>query len=361
MRLRLVADDLTGALDTAARFAASGAVPVLWTPPTLPAAGPLAVDSGTREMSRAEASARVAAIVAALPQAPDALYYAKLDSLLRGHAAAEIAAWLSVLRPAACLIAPAFPYQGRITRGGRQMVRDGADWKPTDTDLADDLANEGLIVQRRRPGDAAPTGLSLWDAESDADLAAIAAAGRTLTGPVLWCGSGGLASALAGPVAVPDLPAALPRPLLGLFGTDHPVTAAQLAACGVPLLSAAGDVAVRLLSEGLALVRPDLPEGLSRDAAARRIATAFATLTERLPPPATLVVSGGETLRALCAALAAERLDLTGEILPGVPRAVLRGGRWDGVGVVSKSGAFGPPGLLRDLLFPPPKRKDTPR
>lgn len=359
MRLRLVADDLTGALDTAARFVVDAAVPVRWTMADKGDEGPVAIDSGTREMPRAEARARVAAIVSSLPRGSDALYYAKIDSLLRGHAAAEIAAWIEVLRPDACLIAPAFPYQGRITRDARQWVRDGESWTSVATDLSADLVAEGLAVRRCRPGEAAPFGVSLWDAESDADLAAVAAAGRALSGPVLWCGSGGLAAVLAGPAAA-DLAANPRRPLLGMFGTDHPVTQAQLAACGVPLLPpVVGDVAAHLLSEGIAMVRPELPDGLSRAEAAGRIAEDFADLVERLPPPVTLLVSGGETLRALCGALAAERLDLFGQILPGVPRAVMRGGPWDGVEVISKSGAFGPPNLLRDLLFSIPERKES--
>ena len=48
--------------------------------------------------------------------------------------------------------------------------------------------------------------------------------------------------------------------------------------------------------------------------------------------------------------LGAASLEVQGRILPGLPRSVLRGGLWDGVTVVSKSGAFGPPHLLRDLL-----------
>ncbi|WP_244439541.1 nucleotide-binding domain containing protein [Azospirillum baldaniorum] len=66
-------------------------------------------------------------------------------------------------------------------------------------------------------------------------------------------------------------------------------------------------------------------------------------------------MSGGETLRALCGALGAGRLDLDGALLPGVPGSTLRGGAWDGVRVVSKSGAFGDPSLLRRLI-----RGDTP-
>jgi uncharacterized protein YgbK (DUF1537 family) len=69
-----------------------------------------------------------------------------------------------------------------------------------------------------------------------------------------------------------------------------------------------------------------------------------------LEPPGTLVAAGGETLRGLCVALGAQCLEVQGSIQPGLPRSILRGGRWDGVTVVSKSGAFGSPGLLRDLL-----------
>ena len=38
------------------------------------------------------------------------------------------------------------------------------------------------------------------------------------------------------------------------------------------------------------------------------------------------------------------------QIAPGLPRSTLRGGRWDGLPVVSKSGAFGTEGVWRDLL-----------
>jgi D-threonate/D-erythronate kinase len=39
-----------------------------------------------------------------------------------------------------------------------------------------------------------------------------------------------------------------------------------------------------------------------------------------------------------------------GAILPGVPRSIMRGGRWDGVTIVSKSGAFGGPDLFQQLV-----------
>jgi len=192
-----------------------------------------------------------------------------------------------------------------------------------------------------------------------------------LSGRVLWCGSGGLAAALAAALAAvmtpagesapsfaaTPLPQPLPRPLLGLFGTDHPVTMAQLAACGDDVLvlpdggtASAARAAGRLAERGVALVRLGLPDGLARDAAAERIGRELGALARRLVPPSTLLVSGGETLRALCQALGAGRLDINGTLLPGVPGSTLCGGAWNGVRVVSKSGAFGDPSLLRRLI-----------
>lgn len=109
-RLFLVADDLTGALDAATRFASPTApVTVRWRVGGPPTRGHLALDAGTREVDADTARAMVAALVATAPRDPSTLFYAKLDSLLRGNAAAEIAAWIDGLRPSACLIAPAFP------------------------------------------------------------------------------------------------------------------------------------------------------------------------------------------------------------------------------------------------------------
>ena len=64
----------------------------------------------------------------------------------------------------------------------------------------------------------------------------------------------------------------------------------------------------------------------------------------------TLVVSGGATLHGLCVALGATRLDVDGEIGPGIPTAILRGGAWEGQRIVAKSGGFGDTGFLARIL-----------
>ncbi|HET6182844.1 MAG TPA: four-carbon acid sugar kinase family protein [Acetobacteraceae bacterium] len=350
IRFRILADDLTGALDSAAQFAPlAGAVPVFWGPPAdLP--WPAAVDAGTRELDSEEAAALTRFLVPVLEEADPA--FKKLDSLLRGHPAAEIAACLSEFDH--CIIATAFPAQGRITRDGRQFVAEGAEWRLVGPDLRSELAERGVAARLRRPGEPAPDGVSLWDAASESALDQVVAEGRCLAGRVLWCGTAGLASALAGRVPVPA-PALLP-PILALIGSDHHVSVAQLSAAWsfVRRISRgdaeeAAPIARRLARDNVA-VAVVVPPGMGRPEAGHHIAACLGRLLGWLDPPATLLVSGGETLRAVCRALGAARLDVDGQVAPGVPASVMRGGRWDGVRVVSKSGAFGDPGLLARLL-----------
>ncbi len=347
--LRLIADDLTGALDTAAEFCAlAGTVPVRCDACTAP--GSLAIATGTREASRDAAFARVAEAAPLLTGADIA--FKKLDSLLRGQPAAELAACLQGGAWRSVVLAPAFPAMGRVTRDGVQYAREADAWRQVAT-MSALLGAEDLAWH---VGDATaplPSGIVVFDAESDADLAAIVACGRAAPGPVLWCGSGGLGLALA--AATPVLrDAALRGPVLGLFGSDQAVTRRQLAACGPLWIETeeaipANRVAAALEARGAALVSLALPD-VTRAVAAQRIARSFAALVNALPPPGTLLVAGGETLFALCAALGVQALVADGVVAPGVPRSTLRGGRWDGVAVVSKSGAFGADHLWRDLL-----------
>ena len=350
--LRLVADDLTGALDSAARLVPLvGPVPVFWGAVPDPAPAHFALDGGTREESAAFASAvatRLGPVLAAGSPA-----FRKLDSLLRGHVAAEIAASAPLFDHV--LIAPAFPFQGRITRGGRQLSRDDAGgWRDSGIDLAGELAGLGVWVAPAVAGQAAPAGVSLWDAATDTDLDRIVAAGRALAGRVLWCGTAGLAGALAGrrPVPVPRLP----RPMLALVGSDQPVAKAQLAVLGrrhhvITDAAEANAIAGALEQDGVAAVSVSLPPMTPRTVAGVRIAEIFAGLLAGLGlPVGTLFISGGETLRGLCERLGATRLDVDGEVLPGIPTSILRGGAWEGQRIVSKSGAFGDAGVLARIL-----------
>src|SRR6202011_269100 len=85
--------------------------------------------------------------------------------------------------------------------------------------------------------------------------------GRRCPSNVLWCGSGGLASALARGSAV-GASSKLRTPVLGLFGSDQAVTAAQLEACQSVVVTlaehdqeSAGRIRQQLDRHDVALVR----------------------------------------------------------------------------------------------------------
>ncbi|QHO77139.1 Hrp-dependent type III effector protein [Bradyrhizobium sp. CCBAU 051011] len=355
--VRLLADDLTGALDTAAEFVGlCGPFDVIW-PEALPTTTPrsLAIDSGTRELATAESVEIVGRLAPLLGEGTIA--YKKVDSLLRGAWAAELGACLRSGHWASCVVAPAFEYQGRRTCDGQQFARTPeGDWYPVGANLLARLKAENIDARRGRSDTLSHGGVQVFDAESDRDLDRVVEMGRSLAAPVLWCGSGGLAGALArGRDA--GVSRRLKKPVLGLFGSDQIVTASQLEACGEATIAlaegeagGAARVQRKLADDGVALVKFSLAEGLSRAEAARRIAHEMTTLIATVDPPGTLIVAGGETLKALCVALGAQALQVTGRLVPGLPRSTLQGGRWAGVDLISKSGAFGTRELWRDLL-----------
>jgi uncharacterized protein YgbK (DUF1537 family) len=351
--LRLLADDMTGALDTAAAFC--GLVSPLRVGIAPVNGRSLVLDTGTREKTPEEATLAAAAAAPLLAPSSGRLSYFKVDSLLRGHAGRELAAILATTGFDRVIIAPAMPEQGRRTRSGRQhWMKDGA-WTPTGEDLGTTLGAAGHPVARLQPGDEPAPGISLFDASTAADLDGIVGRGLLMAGSLLWVGSAGLARALARALSLPSAAAAPAwhSPLLGLIGTDHPVTAAQLAA--VPQqhlrLHNQGPAAINdlLASTGAAFVTCDLGPGTARAAARAAIADRFSALIPHVPRPGTLLVSGGETLRSLLPALDATGLDVLGELQPGIPLSRLTEGPWRGTAVISKSGAFGEPCLLAAL------------
>lgn len=347
--VRVLADDLTGALDAAARFVPlTGPMPVFWKPPRS-LVGSAAIDAETRESRPEQAQSMIRRLTSVLCEGDIA--FKKLDSLLRGHPAAELVG--AIRRFDHCIIAPAFPFQGRVTCGGRQIVRTSEGPRLIGFDLRQELRALGVETALCGAGDTAPAGVSLWNAESDSDLAAIVAAGRRLSGRTLWCGTAGLAGALAGHAGAAVV---LELPVLALIGSDHSATVAQLSAAWahVHRLSRASaeevaPIALRLTHTS-AVVTTVVPPAATRLTARKHIEQCFAGFLDQVEAPQTLLVSGGETLRAVCDQLGARSLDVDGEVVPGVPTSIMRGGRWDGQRVVSKSGGFGDPSLLVQLL-----------
>jgi 4-phospho-D-threonate 3-dehydrogenase / 4-phospho-D-erythronate 3-dehydrogenase len=165
------------------------------------------VDLDTRRLGPAEATARVRELVT---RHDGERVFKKIDSLLRGNVAAELA----VLRDP--VVVPALPVEGRTVRGGVLHV-DGA---------------------------PRPTPVACHDAETDEDLDAIVAAhpGATLVG------SAGLAAALGRALDAQPLPPPVRtgRPLL--IGVGTPAADEQVARLGRAVIRGTAEEVARQIT-----------------------------------------------------------------------------------------------------------------
>lgn len=326
--LQIVADDLTGALDSAAPFA-SPAHPVhvgfSWR--AAPVARRLSISTDSRDLSPEDSEQVVIASMQAVAAtaASDTLWFKKVDSVLRGNPIGETLAALQVLGLSHLVFAPAYPDLGRITVQGQNHVveADGA-LRPVGPDLTRAF---------RRPSDTAEWPVvHVIDATTQAELrAAVSRLCSLLPRSTLWAGAGGLALALGGgggPVAFPPLARVL-------VGTRHPVTQEQV-----------GYLTARLESQpGPDLFHPALASATPDDTAAAISAHCRTFDAGDLAGRSVLVV-GGDTLATVLRAVEAEHLICIGEASAGVAVSQIVGGRWSGITLVSKSGGFG----TRDLL-----------
>lgn len=326
LQLAILADDLTGALDAAAPFAARGMeVDVALHPGAVAdiaqgGAQVIAVSTRSREMPPQEARAAVASAMAALPAG--IRLFKKIDSRLKGHIEAE----LSALDFARALVVPAIVDFGRVVEGA---------------------AVTGFGVERAIP--IAPIlgrfagRSSIPDIRSDEEMrSALALADEA----DLLVGARGLAEALARQVTGIERPTAPalagPRGIL-VVGSRDPITLAQVDAlrsrADVLHVPAPGGVldASPVLGAGKSLV---LVQAVPGDRAVPPDVVA-GNLAEHLRPLVadrcdTLFLTGGATAEAVLGALGIDRMRLLGECLPGLPVGIAQG-----LTIVAKSGGFG--------------------
>lgn len=125
----IIADDLTGANDTALQFHIRGAsTKILLDSDCIPKikAGTevWALSSESRNVSPKEAIAKVEkAVKTFTDNFSFDYYYKKIDSTLRGNIAPETLVMLNALGYDAAIIIPAFPQEGRITIGGYHLLK----------------------------------------------------------------------------------------------------------------------------------------------------------------------------------------------------------------------------------------------
>ncbi|MEN6564810.1 MAG: four-carbon acid sugar kinase family protein [Veillonellales bacterium] len=127
VKLAVIADDITGANDTAVQFAKHNIrsrVRIDFDQQKLlqEAADVIVVDTESRDIAPAEAYRKVKTACEALQISGVKNIYKKVDSTLRGNLGAEIEAAAMVFQPELVVIAPAFPGNHRTTVGGYHLL-----------------------------------------------------------------------------------------------------------------------------------------------------------------------------------------------------------------------------------------------
>ncbi len=386
----IVADDLTGAGDTAVQFVRAGWVTQLsmgGADEALSGAGAraevLAVTTNSRAMAPAAAGEAVRREVRRLRQAGVRRLYKKVDSTLRGAFRAEIeaarAAWSD---DAVAVICPAFPATGRTVRDGVLLVDD----RPvTETSAATDPVTP--VTQSHIPTllgcagiaaspDETPQALAariaqagpvvVVDAASEEDLERLARAVAELGERALPVGAGGL----AGPLARIWAGAQARGPVVVVVTSQHSAARSQAqtlqergARTWAPAPQQLADPAaweswaagVVASERGVADAGRDdtvlllAPEGrhagLDADTVAARLGELAARLIDALGA-AGVVATGGDGARQVLQSLGATGIALVDEVTGGVPMGTLTGGRAAGLPVVTKAGGFGSADVL---------------
>ncbi len=336
LKMLILADDLTGALDSAVGFAGPDwNVIVARSPEAVPTALPqepdvLAINTSSREVASEDAGNLVMAALAHLDPGQVGTVLKKVDSRLKGNVAAEtevLARWYAPARRIAC---PAIPGMDRCVVHGK-LEGDGVE---NPIPVADCF--EGIV--------------EVPDAASDADLdKLVQSAGRR----TLWIGARGIAFALARArgVTTPEV-ASLQSSVMIANGSRDPVTRAQIAALEsrIAIVEAPDGLVsdIDLPTMPLVLSISDGGAGISGQQAAARFAEGTAALARRIRP-AALLICGGESAQAILDQFGIDSLQVEAELCPGLPLCTIDA-EWGRVQLVTKSGGFGAPDLLAGLL-----------
>ncbi|MDQ3328269.1 MAG: four-carbon acid sugar kinase family protein [Chloroflexota bacterium] len=403
-RIAITADDLTGASDTGVQLARRSLHTIVALDPhqlgSLPDCDVLVVDTDSRALTGPEAYATVARAVRAVIAAGYQPAYKKVDSTLRGNIGAELDAVMDEAGFALAALAPAFPATGRTTAGGQHLLHGVP---AAETEAAHDprggVRDSALLrlLRRQSRREAALVDLAtvragtdatlaalmilherraailVFDAETDADLETIAVALSRCPQRVLWAGSAGLAAHLPDtldlPLTVRRSPAFVPvdGPILIVVGTASHITRTQVARLAElpevtivaqdPSALVAGRDSARLGAKVTQMLAAGRNTALTLSAETTtnllpaHIADALGALAAsvlRTGLPQGVILTGGDTARAVCRHLQATGIRLLDELAPGVPVGTLTGA--PPLLIVTKAGAFGTPSTLVDAL-----------
>ncbi len=396
----IIADDLTGANDTAVQYKKYGFSTIV---KVVHGAKDecgfckdydiLSINADTRPLSSEKAYEKVYAITKQVSDDSMDCLYKKIDSVLRGNPGSELDAVMDAMSCRLAIVAPSFPETGRLIEDGILSVGErsinvvevfskGMKRKVQGIHL--DTVRCGAeklmahIVLHQTEGKE----VFVLDACTDEDLKIIKDASKLIEGKKVLCGSAGLAKQLSmdraaekqGGAAHPGMEDKN-RVVMVVIGSRTNVTALQVERAseyyGVPIIKvetgkiidgmqqAETDrcakqllqetekgqdlviVAVDSLFEEYALVLKNSDEEYGQ---ALNIVEALGNIVKRVYgeiSPHSIICSGGDTSFQICKAFDAWGIELMDEIMPGVPVGKMVGGQADSTLIVTKSGGFG--------------------
>ncbi|TRL41170.1 four-carbon acid sugar kinase family protein [Rhizobium straminoryzae] len=331
--LLVIADDLTGALDSAAPFAGrglhaevaltlEGIAPALAERPDV-----LSIDLACREKTAQQARALAASALRLLPGV--STIFVKIDSRMKGH----VEAVLDAIPFSRALVAPAIPEFGRIVTDG--AVRGFGVETPIDIAAA--------LGRHVRACDVP-------DTVSQVDMIEALAHGQR-EGCDLWVGARGLADALAQSMrnVLPQQAGIPAGAALLVIGSRDPITLRQ-----IERLRQSVEIDDRPAENGRLVNRSAIAKGITLIQAVDGAEVCSAEevsdhLAEGVVPGLvdqvkTLLLCGGATAEAVLHRMGIHRFRLLGECLPGLGLA--QTGQHC---IIAKSGGFGQPDTLREI------------
>ena len=372
-KLLIVADDLTGALDTGVQLAQQGfgACVTPYTAP-LPDAEVAIVNTQSRHVAPHIAFARVQnAVLSAVEQGYDC-FYKKTDSLLRGNTGAEIEAVLSATNSKQAFFVPAYPQIGRTTVLGQQYANGLPIHQTAAAQDAQNPVHTANITDILRDttdalafcvpvGGVMPNdgGIVIFDAQTQPHLEALATKLQNKT--AVFAGCAGFAPYLHKVFALsaetkhtPIL--CKPKHMLTVCGSLHPASRRQIEvaqAAGVPALEISVEelrmgalktakqqqAASFLNAQNLILYTTSAMVGnLSANFAAQSLAGIVKAIASR---STALCVFGGDTAEAVFTALDIGAVYPLYEFAGGIPVCAAYNTAGQSRTVITKAGSFG--------------------
>ena len=403
VELGVIADDLTGANDTGVQFSKNKLKTIVLTQTRdlREIAGQVDVivlDTESRTIPRSSAYEKAKEAASRLVEAKVPIIYKKIDSTLKGNIGAELDGIMDATGIKTALVAPAFPANKRVTVGGYQLVnlvplgKTEASHDPV-TPVRESHVPTLIAGQTKRKvthvGLAAVMDFSalkkelkecaqrggeiiVVDSITQGDLKHIAKAAVEVELHKLTCGPAGLAE---------ELPEALGlisgRPVVTVSGSLSEVTMmqisnAEVAGCVVLELNigrvldsdrefeikrvieetrqnvSEGNDVIVTSARSKNSVAEDLRKGedlgMPSAAVSKLVASTLGEIASEISKTeglAGMILTGGTTAIQALGLMSSYGTQVDDEVSPGIPSAIVIGGRCDGLRIVTKAGGFG--------------------